>query len=361
MQLKPDWTAFPERLLAHFTTQSTAGRTRSMFIVVLLIAGIGISDYFAGIYLSLVFFYFVPITLALVWLGWREAVIVALASVLVRVIGDLIANGNTPLPLWSLWNAASALTIFLFMILILNSLLSLHRQLEKRVNDRTVELVNAAKVRRQLEQELLEVGSRERNAIGQDLHDDICQHLVGTALAAKVLARHLAEENNPHTNDAQAIVGWVEEGAENARRIARGLLLAAIDPIELPEKLSELADESTGAGVPCRFVHDGNRLFTDAGVAAQLFRIAQEATRNAMRHANSTRIEISLTSDAEAIHLLIEDDGGGLPAVDGRGAGMGLRIMSHRAAFVGATLFVESIPGSGARVICRLPIKPGSA
>ena len=222
-------------------------------------------------------------------------------------------------------------------------------------------LTDAAKVRRNLEEELLAVGARERNSFGQELHDDIGQHLVGTAMAAKGLANRLSEQNIPLATEAQAIVALLEEGATKTRRLARGLLLSTIEPERLEERLAELAEEGSSTGVPCLFRREGDTLVPDAGTAAQLFRIAQEAVRNALKHAEPRHVDISLVGDALAICLIVEDDGRGVLMPVDQDSGMGLRIMSHRAAHIGATLSVIPTASQGTRIICYLPrVSPAS-
>ncbi len=175
-------------------------------------------------------------------------------------------------------------------------------------------------------------------------------------MAAQVLAHRLLEEKSGRREDASRIVALIEEAADKARKLAHGLLLSEIAPADLPEKLGEIADRASGDGVTCRFRHLGSARAPDADAAAQLFRIAQEATRNALRHANPRHIEITLSTDEDGIALAISDDGIGLGEPES-GGGMGLKVMSNRARFIGATLSFEP-QDHGTRVVCRLPFKP---
>lgn len=338
-------------------------KPRALLIIIASMIVIGISDYVTGIQVSLLLFYFIPVMLAVAWLGWRAAVTVAVGSEILRMIGDFVANEGDTLPNWNLWNALTTLPVFLILIWILDAFFSLNRQLEQRVKDRTAALVDAAQTRRQLEEELLAAGSRERNVIGHELHDEICQHLVGTALAAQVLAQRLNEKNSSLAANAETIVALLEEGADKTRKLAHGLLLSEIEPEKLGEKLAEIADQATGAGVLCRFIQEGDTVVGDAGTAAHLFRIAHEALRNALKHAAPRHINISLLGSATAIDLIVEDDGIGMaidsPSSAGKNAGMGLRVMANRAALIGASLIINQASeyhmGSGTAVICRLP------
>ena len=342
-------------ILAHFTRPTRMTRGGAVAVIVGLLVAVGFADFASGIRISLAVFYLVPILLTLSWFGTKEAAAAVLASVMLRVLGDVAANEWAPLPLWSVWNTVSTLCVFFFIVAVYGHLLSLARQLEQRVVDRTDALMTEVVYRRQLEHELLTISANERNSMGQELHDDICQHLVATALAAKVLTQRLEHENYLRAIEGQAIVRMIEGGVSKTRGLARGLLLSAIPPEDLDEKLTELAAEVDRGGLACRFVSAGTPLAPDADTAAQLYRIAQEATRNAIRHADAHRIDLSLVGDASALCLTIEDDGRGLDDDEPR-SGMGLPIMSHRAAYIGATLSIAPGVGGGTKVICHLAL-----
>ncbi len=349
------WKArFTDRVIAWLVQVPAGGPMRALAIVLLLEVVIGLLDYSIGSRASLSMFYVIPIALSVAWLGARAASGIAAVSVLVRVTGDL-CYGPYDFPEAATWNRFADLAIYLAIVWALNALINAQRRLEDRVEDRTRELQQAAEDRRQLERELLQISSRERNLLGQELHDDICQHLVGTALSAKVLASHLKEHDPAGASNAERIVGLIETGAEKARRLARGLLLGAIEPELLPEKLAEMTEEASRSGVACRFRHDGRTLVSDAGVAAQLFRIAEEAVRNAGRHAQARLVQVTLQTRGDTIVLEVHDDGRGLGAEAPEADRMGLRIMSNRAAFIGGSLAIHSEPGEGTRVVCRLP------
>jgi signal transduction histidine kinase len=222
---------------------------------------------------------------------------------------------------------------------------------------RTAALEQANRTRERLERELLDIAASERNAIGRELHDDLCQHLVGTAFATKVLAEHLsASRAEVPARDAQSIVGYVEEGIAKTRQLARGLLLASIEPANLAGELAGLAMKGCESGVACRFRVEGRPVIADAATAAQLFRIAQEAMRNALRHSDPKRVDIVLAGSDEATFLMVHDDGRGLPPPDARNEGLGLQIMEHRAMLIGGTLSVIPASGEGTRVICHIPL-----
>lgn len=352
-------TAPPRRGLSSWLLSqlaNTPARTpgRSLFFVALITGAIGWLDFLTGRQVSLELFYFIPIVLAVAWLGAPAGCLVSAASIAIRVIGDL-ANGAYVNPGVAAWNRFTDLLVYLVLVWVMHGLISLYRELDRRVAERTHALEEAIRGRQRLERELLEIAARERSAVGRELHDDLGQQLVGTALAAKVLAENLAGRDPAAARDAQSIVRYVEEGIAKTRALARGLLLASIEPDELPNELAELAAKGSQGGVPCRFKLEGHPAIADAATAAQLFRIAQEALRNALRHAQPTHVDIVLAGNADSTFLLVKDDGRGLPPPAKRGRGVGLQIMEHRAALIGGRLSLVPAPGEGTRVICHLP------
>ncbi|NUZ07368.1 sensor histidine kinase [Piscinibacter koreensis] len=347
-------TGSSDWILTQFARQASLSRHQALGIVVAMILSIALADYLSEIRLSLAIFYFVPILLAVGWLGTRAAVAVSVASIAFKLIGDVFELSGGPLPFWIWWNAASTLVVLLLVVWVCGHLITLYRELEQRVAERTREILMLSQERRRLERELLNASANERNLMGQELHDEICQHLVGTTLAAQVLCQRLAQQQNPLAQDAQAIIALIETGIGKTRQLARGLLLSEIAPEQLPERINDLVDESSSSGLACRFSHAGDVAVADPATAAQLYRIAQEALRNAVRHAGATRVDVTLAGDRQNVSLVVEDDGHGL-SQERSGSGMGLPIMSHRAAYIGASLSIERTERQGTRVVCVLP------
>jgi signal transduction histidine kinase len=349
------------RILAYLTREPKRRRATSIGIVFGLVAAIGLIDYSIGTHISLRVFYYIPIALAVAWLGWLDAVATSLASVGVWLLGDYVAGSTYVRRPDILWNASIVLAMFLVVAWILDALIGLHRQLEERVRQRTTALELEMAARAELQRELLDVGERERSSIGNDLHDGLCQHLVATAMAAQVLAERMAARGDPTAEDARGIVRLVEDGIAQTRQVARGLLLAGITPDRLTPELEELAASvSRREGLPCRFVLRGQPRAPDIGTASHLFRIAQEAVRNALRHARPQHLEIALAGDGQNLTLTVADDGPGLPNRE-RGAGLGLRIMAHRAEMLRGEFAVEAVQGGGTRVRCRVPLRASPA
>jgi signal transduction histidine kinase len=350
------WTLWTEWALSRLTGGPSRGTDSAALIIALWFGAIEIVDYLSGDRLSLLFFYLVPVTLAVAWFGRRVAVVVAFLCLAFRLLGDYYAGGKHPVEAWAWWNNALAFVGFVLIIAALHALFRLHRNLETRIYERTQELQAALAETRRLQRDLIDVGARERAAIGRDLHDDLGQHLFATALAAKVLAQRLSEREPDAASEAQSIVDWLDQGIAKTRHLAHGLMIASIDPRQLPDELSELAAAHCRGPLSCAFRMEGRPAVQDDGTAAQLFRIAQEAVRNASTHAQASRIEIVLIADDQGLRLEIVDDGIGTPAESSAATGMGLRIMSHRAALIGGSLSILPATPTGTRIVCRLPL-----
>jgi len=352
-------TAYPktagasEYLLGVFVHPPTQSRIKAWAIVASLVIPIGIVDYLTGISISLSILYLIPVSLAAAWLGAHAGAIVAVLCSLSRATGDVASLSWGSLPMDEIWNVSAALVVFLFVIWLLRSLIGFHHRLEGKIEAQTDELRESAADRRRLEREILDIAARERSAFGRELHDDLGQHFVATALAAQTLTEKLGE--SALAREAHAIVLWIEEGIAKSRKLARGLLQARIAPERFPQELEELASAASRGSVECRLIHEGGEIEADSNRCAQLYRIAQEAVSNALRHASPRTIRITLACNEDALSLTVGDDGCGITAGPPASAGLGLRIMNHRARIIGASLAVRSSPGGGTEVVCRLP------
>ena len=353
-----NWANAGQRLTTILVRRTGPARWRRAGVIVLLVCGIGFVDYHSGIEISLAILYLIPVLLATGWFGAVAGMSTSIGCAVMRVLSDTLIVYPVPLPLYPLWNALASLVISLFVVWLLHSLLTLQRQLEGEVEERTSQLRESVADRRRLERAVLDISARERNAFGRELHDELGQHFVATALAAQVLAQSLDEAHG--ADKARAIVRWIEEGIAKTRKLARGLLLSHIAPDRLPQELEELAVGASQGGIRCQAHFSGPSIQADPGDCAQLFRIAQEAVSNSLRHSRASLIDILLMSDDQALCVVVEDNGCGLPASREAGEGVGLRIMEHRAKLIGASFSLVSVPGEGTKVICRLPRTPPS-
>ena len=167
-----------------------------------------------------------------------------------------------------------------------------------------------------------------------------------------VLEKELAAAGHPQAPQANRILALVHEALERARLLARGLAPVAVEEGGLATALEGLADNAAQLfHLRCEFRGEPVGL-ADAGAATHLYRIAQEAITNAVKHGRAKRVLISLTDAGERFELKVIDDGRGFARTTAAITGMGLRIMKYRAAMLVATLDVQSAPGQGTTVTC---------
>ncbi|GEM_PF-3207170 len=215
--------------------------------------------------------------------------------------------------------------------------------------------------RKRLEKEVLDISDREQGRIGLDLHDGLCQHLVGTSFAAQLLAEQLESRHAKYAEDSRKIAELIGEAITHARRIARGLYPVQLEEAGLMSALTELAVTVSGLFyVSCEFKCRRPVLLPDNTVAVHLYRIAQEAVNNALKHGKAKKITITLEqNDAETV-LAVKDDGMGLPDEGDHRAGMGLRIMAYRARLMRGDFTIRPQPMGGTVITCRVPIGASS-
>lgn len=345
-------------VLARFTGLPASGRGPATLGIAATIAAIGWIDYMTGTRMSFVVFYLIPVAVSVAWMGRTAGVLAASASVVIRFVADSSDREATFHDAWLWWNSFGSLLVYLVVVWILDALIRFHRQLEHRVRERTAALEDEVRKRQEVQRDLLNLSASERSAMGRELHDQLGQHLVGTAMAAQVLAQRLHTRDENGGREARKIAELVEQGIAQTRQLAHGLLLTQIEPSRLSAEFEELcaAMRQQYPRVACECRIESPPVLGDAMAAAQVFRIGQEALRNALRHARAQRVVLTLGGDAEWLLLQVIDDGEGLPPEGARGAGLGLNIMKHRAEHLGTRLEVDSTPGGGTRITCAVPV-----
>ena len=222
--------------------------------------------------------------------------------------------------------------------------------------------------RRQLERKIMEAAADEQRRIGQDLHDGLCQDLVGIAFGIDSVVR-----KTPNPAEAESIArlaASVREAAGQARRLAHGLNPVDLKAGGLSVALENLAIKVTESfELDCTFHWDHLAQVREDATATHLYRIAQEAVGNAIRHGKANTIQIRLLQRRGTLVLSITDNGKGIPnevaasvkqglAPTGNNksvsGGMGLQTMHYRARVIGGAFSVASRKGGGAVVTCAI-------
>lgn len=212
--------------------------------------------------------------------------------------------------------------------------------------------------RKALEDKILSISEEEQNRIGQDIHDDLCQQLAAIGCLAKVVHRKLSHDQRHEAVGVDEIGRLVTQANVRAREMSRGLMPVVLDSGGLMAALADLAQSTERIfRIPCPYRCDTPVEVTDSKAAVQIFRIAQEALANAIKHSHATRIEITLSANGGTLALSIKDNGLGIPDnISGKRTGMGLLTMTHRARMIGGDLEIEAGPTGGTLVRCRFPL-----
>ncbi len=344
-------TVMPANLALENTSRVSVG-----VLSLLWIAAVGLADYWTGYERSMMIFYLIPITLGTWFVGRSFGMFLAGLSVVTSIFTD-IASG---IPEVRYWNEAVGLSSYAIFVWLLARWRASLRQMDDRVRLRTADLQEEILERMRLEKEMTEVTERERRRLGHDLHDSLCQHLTGTALVAQVLQARLASNRSDDAVDARKLVGLIEEGIDLTRNLARGLFSPDLEQGGLAEALEGLAHNTQErTGISCEFHHNEESQIEScpAAVLTQLYRIAQEAVANVVKHARALRIVIELDASDGEITLNIFDDGAGLGEASETN-GLGLKMMRHGADLIGASFSAARRNPKGTLISCVLPQGP---
>lgn len=208
--------------------------------------------------------------------------------------------------------------------------------------------------RKRMEKQILEIAEREQIRIGQDLHDGLGQELTAIEFLCESIKHDLRRKNPEIVPRLDQISYFLQESISHTRLISHGLAPVKMTSAGLMDSLRELADLVSKTGrATCTLECPVPVLINDCTTACQLFRIAQEAANNALKHAHARNIAIRLYETPEFVRLTISDDGTGFAAGKNVQKGIGLEVMHHRASVIGAKLEVNST-SSGVTISCGL-------
>ncbi len=236
-----------------------------------------------------------------------------------------------------------------------------HEELETRVvRAANLKLQNVIEERKRLENELLEIAEHERRRIGFDLHDDLGQKLTGVLFMLKGLEQRLAAEGHSCVGDARRIQEVVQDITRHTHDLARQFSSLGLRGNDLASVLQGLAGNVKKTfDIPCEFSVSGGVPDLPEDTTLQLYKIAQEAVSNAIKHGKATQVSICLAQSAVILVMSIENKGVPFASAASATHRMGLRIMNYRARTIGASLEIKPVSKSGTIVTCALPVEDG--
>lgn len=315
---------------------------------------IGWVDWVTGWELSMFIFYAIPIVLAVWWTGGPAGLFMAIFSGVVCWIANRGSHTyETELGYsWAMLNREGYFCVVAFAVTVV-----------RKKQDDDASRIRMLEELRQLEKDIVRVSEHEQQRIGQDLHDGLCQQLAAIGCATRVLADELGTRQLPESDDAAMIEESIQQAVMEARNLARGIFPVHVDRNGLSAALTDLARMTSRlTGVKIEVQEDKETHLTEPETAMHLYRIAQEAVANAVRHSGATEVLITLNFNQDTLALGIEDNGSGLfSQPTAHDNGMGLRTMHYRAQTLGAKLDIQPRPKGGTRVRCSLPTKNRSA
>jgi signal transduction histidine kinase len=207
-----------------------------------------------------------------------------------------------------------------------------------------------------LEREIVTVSGREHERVGRDLHDSLGQTLTGISMSMHRLSEGLATEGSQHGTAARRISTTIQEAVVEVGTISRRLLPVPSVRRGFSRTLQVLAqDVIRDTGISCRVQCTTHHEVRNIEAATHLYRIAQEAVNNALKHGKAQSIDIRFGSDESGLLLEITDNGVGIPPEKGRHEGIGLKSMRFRIRMLHGELDVSASPHGGTRVFCSFP------
>ncbi|REJ65735.1 MAG: PAS domain S-box protein [Planctomycetota bacterium] len=209
--------------------------------------------------------------------------------------------------------------------------------------------------RKALQRQVLDIAAQEQTRIGQDLHDGVGQELTGLNYMTQNLLAALPDKTQATGQLAQKISAGLKDTQHRLREVVQGLMPVMVDSEGLRASLEDLTGRVNAAQkMSCHFVCSDDVHIPDNSTAMHLYRIAQEAVNNALKHSRGDRIDLSLRADGGRVILEVLDNGVGIAAMPREAEGLGLGIMHYRASLIAARLHIDQRAEVGTVLQCEL-------
>lgn len=304
----------------------------------------GFFDYLTGWELSSVVLYAIPIF----FVAWHVDRLTGIGFAVICAGTWWLANerGNPYVTWWGYPLAiGSRLVYFIFVAVGAAAI--------KRDRDASRTRISALERTHELEKEIVRASEHEQKRIGQDLHDGLCQTPAAIGCVVTSLKDDLQASSRPEAAVAAEVEDLLKAAMTETRELARGIFPVHLDDGGLAVALEELVRSAPRVSPSVSFEAHGTLQLQDPQAAMHLYRIAQEALRNAIQHSHAKHVVVKLAQVDHTLYLSVMDDGIGLPDAPSQ-SGMGLKTMQYRARQVGAQLHIENPSSGGTVVTCSL-------
>lgn len=252
---------------------------------------------------------------------------------------------------------ATVLIVFTALMFVIHRAIRAINFVTENLMATNVRMERKIKDRKRLEKELLGIIERERQRIGQELHDGIGQQLTGIEFMTEVLGKKLDEKNmDEEKTYAVKINKHVKQATVQAHNLAKGLHPMDLEKNGLVASLQELA-ANTGQlfDISCNLISEQDFPVSNTHAAINIYRITQEAITNAIKHGKAKNITIELIAQNHGFKLTVENDGMDFPETIPDNKGMGLRIMDHRAEIISGSVEIKKALNGGTLLTCIFP------
>jgi signal transduction histidine kinase len=319
-------------------------------------------DWGTGAEVSLSLFYLLPISFAAWFAGRTLAIALSIVAASLWLTCDMMAGATHSYPFIPYWNAAIRLAIFVLITWLVVRIRLLTSELDALVERRTAALEAEVTRRKLLQREAVEISHREQERIAHELHDNLGATLAGVAFRLKAMAEKFEQEGpGPAATQARDVLKAINDALGQVRSFAR-----LLDPVDggagnLGSALGRLAAETQDVfGISCTAEVSPAIPGITTDRAQNLYRIAQEAVRNAIQHAGARYVEIFVKVADEYLELMVRNDGKAWQPPVQLTEGLGLRIMRHRTEILGGTLAIQ--PDQCGRTVldCKVPLRPAA-
>jgi signal transduction histidine kinase len=334
--------------------QRARALTGAGFVLLLWLAAVAF-DVLTGPELTGLFLYLVAVIFAVWRMGAWAGIIASMASTAAAIAVAHNWGRGLPGAMQSDWNTLTLLAVFMLCVWLSDRMrTALNR--ERRTGTASGMTPTPETGSGAILQGELSIRETEQRRIGRDLHDGLSQHLTATMLVARLLEEKLAARSIGEADEAGQVTRLIEDAIGQVQHLSRGLYPVELAGMGLAGALEQLAANTQRlSGIPCAWVCGAGGEPADEAVATHLYRIAQEAVGNALRHASPRSVTIRLEARGGTIALDVIDDGIGLSPSAMRSGGLGMRTMRERARAIGGVLEVVPLSPRGTRVTCAVP------